>query len=426
MPFLPRNRLLLSLIVSLEVLLLAGCGGAGVRYAPPAVEHYEQTPLLRPTTALTFTLDLKNGGLAGEALAIEGMTRVPAGGDLLVVLDYQGATATVGTLHSSYVCIANSCQDAAGRSVDLTDARNFQPRGFNEPIIQGPLHLIVSYWIEGSILHRGTLQVVSGDHRALSNVDLNYTAPVALGKVLPQDQFFREMTTIASAHGAAGQDATLPGAADAAANMARSYFDGAFTDYQFVDRPGFMARSMVLKVMDTLAQTPDTLGKQAALRAWDQGAPARSANFGGLLAKAQDHLTEQYASGPRQLSLAVAQVEGNSAVDSVSQIVRELVGMPMARRQELGAEALRLLDAGFANTKPEEARCRAAILYDRAVVHYLLADFHSATGELQAARTENAKERDGIFGTSARELSTRIEVLAQSTDDRARRLAARR
>jgi hypothetical protein len=413
-------------LLPLMAVLLGGCGGAGVRYAPPVMEHYQQVPLLRPSMATTFSVSAKGTALAGEALAIEGMTRVPAGGDLQVVIDHQGATPSDGTLRSSQVCVANAYLDAEGRAVDLTEARNFKALGFTEPIIAGPLHLIVSYWIEGSIQHRGVMQVLAADQRVLSSMEVGGATPVAIGRPVPPGQPFRETPTLGSRPGAHGQDATLPGASDAAANLARSYFEGAFTDYQFVDRRGFLTRSTVLMALETLAQTQDTLGKKAALRAWDQGVSGLHNDVGAVLARVQAHLTAQYASGPRQLAVAVAEVAGNAAVGSVSGIVRELVALPVERRASLGVEALLLLDAALADTRPEDARARAVIRYDRGLVHYLLGDFPTAGSELLAARAENAKEQDGFFGTAAHDLALRIDEVSASASDRAQRLATRR
>jgi hypothetical protein len=405
-------------------LLLSGCGSAGVRYTAPLTEQYEQIPLLRPAAAKTFSVVIKGKELVGEALVIEGMTRVTDGGDLQVVVDYQGTTATAGALRSGYVCVANDTTTADGKSIDLTMAKNYQSMGFNESIIRAPLHLVVSYWYDGSLAGGGSLQVLKADGAVISSTDLTYMRTLRVGKPLEKSYPFQEMMPVASASGSFGQDSGS-GQSDAASRTAQGYLDGAFVDYQFVRRNDYLPRSAVEKSMKAMSQTPDSPGKKAALAAWEQAASAGANDVRNTISKAQDHLTQQYASGPRKFLLPIAEIKDNAAFAQANATIRALEAVPAAERGSKGNEALTQLEAVHAALKPEDIRARAAILYDRAVVQYLLGDFAAVEKSLLAARAENAKENDGFFSSSGKELSAKIDVLEHSAQDRAKRLAAK-
>nr|MBA3684893.1 hypothetical protein [Planctomycetota bacterium] len=114
------------------------------------------------------------------------------------------------------------------------------------------------------------------------------------------------------------------------------------------------------------------------------------------------------------------------AVAQAAALVARLVATPAAQRAEPAKEATQLLDAALAGAKPDETRIRACLLYDKAVVAYLAGDFAEAIATLQAAEAENAKQADGIFGSSGKQLANRVAQMLVSAKDRAAREAAAR
>ena len=412
-------------------LTAVGCGGASVRYAPPADEKYDQLPLMRPKSAETFAVVTTGKPLTNTQISIEGMRKVDAGApsDMTVTIDYQGTDLIAdGPVHSGYVCVSAPVTGPDGQQIDGSMAKYYQPLGFNEPITRGPLHLIVGYWQNGTLTRNGSFTVKSADGKALSNGPLGASGAVLVGKVLHEQYPFRQVMSIASASGGVGSGVHAQGPHDAAASAADDYMANAYVDYTYVSTSNYIPQSKVEAAMAQMASKQGSPGRTSLATAWNQEVQNASQSTTGVLGAVQAHLNANYASGPRTIKLLFAEVDGEhpaaSGVTQAGTIVSALMAQPVAQRSAQAQQAIQLLESAKSQTKPEEIRLRAALSYDIGLVKYLAGDFTAAAQTLDAATTENAQEKDGMFGSSGRELAGVIQPVLASAKDRALRLQA--
>lgn len=412
-------------ITSLAVAsVLSGCGSASVRYATPVQERYEQQALLRPRAAKTFAVTSANPGFPTDRVAVEGMQRVDmTAADLVITVDFKGTSVAPGDLKSAYVCVSGPTLGADGKSIDGSMGKYYQPLGFNEPIVQAPLHLVVLHWMDCTQVDTGSYQVQGGG-KMLSQGDLTAQTSFRVGKPLDRTASFREMMTVASAGVAVGNDARVQGPADAAATTASNYLQDAFGDYKYIGSRGYLVKSKVELAMKQMASDPNSPARKALIQKVDEAVKARTSDPASVLAKLQEHLTANYASGPRAIGIEIAQVEGNPAVQEATAKITALIAMPTVQRQVEVDGIIKLLSQGRESLRPEDVRACAACHYNEAIVHYLIGDFVAAQRSLQRARLENQKETDGMFGSTGKQLGQKIERLAVSAADRARRAAA--
>ncbi|MBA3936012.1 MAG: hypothetical protein H0X38_00990 [Planctomycetes bacterium] len=408
-----------------------GCGGASVRYAPPAEEKYQQIPLKRPKAAESFALVSVGKPIPGTEVAIEGMHRVDAGApsDIIVTVDYQGTELIPdGEVRTGYVCVSGPTTGPDGSQIDGSMGKYYQPLGFNEPIILAPLHLIVSYWQNGTLGQKGTFAVKTADGKELSSGSLSSTDTVLVGKVISEQFPFKQVVSFGSAGAAIGNGVQAQGPQDAVAGRANEYLSGAYADYEYVSRHGYLTRSAVESAMKQMTMKSDSPGRKNLATAWASQVQASSNATGGALRSVQAHLTTNYASGPRTISLTFAQVDGEhpsaSAVASAGTIFASLPALAQDQRVAPCKDALQQLASALGSVKPEEVRLLAAITYDIGLIQYMSGDFASAAKSFDTAATENASEKDGMFGHSGRDLAGQITMASTSAKDRAKRLAA--